>query len=332
MKHLLVCSALVFSTLTSAKKLEEVPEIATEKHSVNHVLMEQQSVVDPITMSTVGGWILSGAKSAIVNGVKSFIKDALFGSGGPDYVLLHEQSLQQIENIVREVVLTSDVEDAKSELLSFQDMMEYYNASAQDDSPDLSILPLLINYATSLKNHRAYRDSYNDNAYLLTGSYSLAAALTIAVFVEKELQGEIDHAYVVAIANSLHQKLTELGSQANSYISRNIQLRYPTGRCDDIIIRKDGVEKSEVNNDVAMKSLIELQPKDDASFGYTRGSCTYIVYDRISGRNYFFHIADMGRNLASRLSMRKRNQLVQQYKDQIKGKEYNQIVNQLDNM
>jgi hypothetical protein len=298
------------------------------------------NVIDPITWSTVGGWIISGAESAIKNGVKSFLKNALFGSGGPDYVMLHADALQQIEDIVTEVVLNSDVENAKSVLMSFQGMLEYYNATAQDDNPDLTILPILINYATSLQNHQAYRDSYNPNAHLLTGSYSLVAALTIAVFTEKELQGAISHAYVKSVADTLYASLTSLGAKANTYISSNVYVRNPVGDCSGVIIYAQGDnENGYADTQIDVPQYSDVQVNADAflsgpGFAVTqdsgfRSDCNYYVYDNVAGTSKRYAIALYGQNLASRLAYNQKNALVASYKDKIKGNDYDVIASGL---
>ena len=278
-------------------------------------------MIDPITMSTVGGWILSGAKSAIKNGVKSFLKDALFGSAGPAYVMLHEDSLRQIEAIVTEVVINSDVEDAKSILYSFDDLLGYYHASAQNDEPDISLLPALVTYATSLKNHQAYRTSYNSNAHLLTGSYSLVSALTIAVLAEKELRGDINHAYVKGVANNLKTTLNSLGAQADSYVRSNIKITSPTGDCSGIIINSIGADE-----EAALINEPDFQNNDNT---FIFRNCTYTVRDSIANKTYTYKIANYGANLANRLAYNKYNALQSEYADKFKGAEFATIVNEL---
>ena len=310
---LLALSSNSFATEINTAQLEEIQNNAESNMTTQ--------MIDPITMSTVGGWILSGAKSAIKNGVKSFLKDALFGSAGPSYVMLHEDSLRQIEDIVTEVVINSDVEDAKSILYSFDDLLGYYHASAQNNEPDISLLPALVTYATSLKNHQAYRTSYNSNAHLLTGSYSLVSALTIAVLAEKEIRGDISHAYVKSVANSLKTTLNSLGAQADSYVRSNIRITPPSGNCDGIIIHSvDPVEESALINEPG------FQNNDDT---FILRNCTYTVRDSIASKTYTYKIANYGPNLASRLAYNKYNALQSDYADKFKGTEFATIVNEL---
>jgi hypothetical protein len=333
MKKSILTSAIMLTLSTSALADNHIPFESVELKQ--EVIRDSATIsaIDPVTMSTIGGWILSGAKSAIKSGVKSFLKDALFGSSGPSYVMLHEDALRQIEDIVTEVVLNSDVEDAKSLLFSFKDLLSYYNASAQDNQPDVSLLPSLVSYATSLKNHQAYRASYNSNAHLLTGSYSLVSALTIAVLAEKELRNEIDHSYVKTVANQLHSTLTNLGAKANSYISTNIRMSYPTSGCDNVIIHSiddtinneydDSTEELKLLNDIN----IELG-NEEGTLLYR--NCSYTVYDKIASKTYRFEMSEFGKQFASRLAHNKLNNLNSMYQAKFKGSDYSEIVNHLN--
>lgn len=292
-------------------------------------------IIDPITWSAVGAFILDEAKSAVLGEIKSFFKNAIFGSSGPQYVMLHDQALQQIENIVTEVILNSDVEDAKSALYSFQDMIAYYHDSAQDDAPDYTVLPILLNYATTLKNHQAYRSNYNPNAHLLTGSFALISSLSMAVYVEQQLKGDVSHGYVKGVANNLHSTLTSLGGQANNYISNGITISYPSGNCSNIIIRSqdtssksDNLNGSKFAEDAAAINGPGYEQTDSARWG---NQCYFHVWDRIGNKARTYHIADYGQTLAGNLAHNYYNGLISQYKDQIKGEYYDSIVSDLAN-
>lgn len=188
-----------------------------------------------ITSAMVAQWVLSGAKSAITSKAKSFLGSLLFGSNGdasgPQIVRIHEEDLQKIAQLVSSAILTSDLQDARSRLESFGTTLEYYRDSVRGGNPDYAILPVLLDYTTSLSNHRAYKLEYNSTAYALTSSYALVSSMTIGVLTERHLQGYISEGFVKTQAQVLKQKLMTLGAASDKYAYGLGRVYYKGSRC-----------------------------------------------------------------------------------------------------
>ncbi len=287
---------------------------------------------EPSLLSKAADFILDEAEGAIKSQakslIKSLVKDAIFGPSGPSYVLLHEEVLQQIEDIVTGVVINQDVYNVMSELQGFQSLMDLYGESAVYNTPDLTLLPDLILYATSLRHHQAYNKEYNDKNFLLTFSYALTSSLTIAVYTEKELQGTISHAYVSSIARELYDKLSTLGANANTYISSNVFVTTPRGNCKNIIIKAIGDEpQNELKNS---QSLIHPQIIENDSEVQSLRDCSYTVHDNIAVKSYRYRLDEFDRALASRAAYGLKNSLTEKYKNKFKGENFNSIITRLD--
>ncbi len=185
----------------------------------------EQAVVQAaplISGALVAEWIISNAKSAIASKLKSFLGGFLFPGGndsGPQIVRIHHEDLQAIANLVSQSILTSDVHDAKSQLDSFATVLEYYRDSVRGGTTDYAIVPALLNYTTSLSNHRAYKPEYNPSSYALTSSYALVSSFTMAVLTERHLQGYISLGLLKEQAQQLKLKLTALGTETDKYAS-----------------------------------------------------------------------------------------------------------------
>ncbi len=202
-----LCSSTVF-----AADLTYTPQPKTEQVTTQAIPL--------VTTAMVAKWILDGAKGAITSKAKSFLGGLLFGNAndtGPQIVRIHHDDLQAIANLVSTAILNSDVHDAKSQLDSFATVLEYYRDSVRGGNTDYAILPVLLNYTTSLSNHRAYKPEYNSTAYSLTASYALVSSFTIAVLTERHLQGYISLGLVKDQAQQLKLKLTALGAKTDQY-------------------------------------------------------------------------------------------------------------------
>jgi hypothetical protein len=176
--------------------------------------------------------ILDAAKSAILGQFKSLLINALFSKEKTvQYVMLHQDSLDAIDDLIAQNIITSDVEDAKSKLLSFVDLLAYYNETVNNNFPDASALGGLIDLTTSLKNHHAYRKSYNSEKYFLTKSYALVASLTISTLTEKLLQNYISYDYLSYEAHELALTLQQMKSDMSTYISTHVTVSIPDPDC-----------------------------------------------------------------------------------------------------
>ncbi|MBQ4810399.1 hypothetical protein A7985_08130 [Pseudoalteromonas luteoviolacea] len=179
--------------------------------------------VDPLTLSAMSSFILDKAQSAIFDQAGSLIFDAIFGGGSsPQFVRLHQQALDEINNIVRDNILTSELESAKSDLKTLGELLNFYHESVRTNNPDFALLSDIKGRAFDLKNHRVYRSTYNQNAKLLTASYALTTSLVVAIITEEYLHGKVTKGFVAGHASELKGILSQLGNSADSYISHRI--------------------------------------------------------------------------------------------------------------
>ena len=277
----------------------------------------------------IAGWILDGAKSAVKGEAKSFITSLLFGNGntGPQIVRIHQDDLDKIESIVSGIVLTSDVEDAKSQFESFGDTIEYYRNSAQGGNLDTSILPVLLDYTTSLKNHRAYKESYNPKSYALTSSYALIASMSIAVLTERKLQGYISYGYVQSQARSLASRLISLGAQTDNYTANLGRIYHFGNGCYGMRTNKNYVDDS-------VPSYSELK-YNDSSFSddsvpmAPKGCLIRASFPGMDTKQ--FDTAVYGWAEAEELAYEYINEARDKYRTTIKGENFNQILSTLNN-
>lgn len=163
-------------------------------------------------VALLGELILDKAKSSFVNAaggyVASFFFDAIFGtSSGPSYVNLTEESLQAIQDRVHiEFVDTAEYQYF-ADLESLELSIQYYSDTAQNGNPDVSVLGSLLVNSNDLISHYSLNSQYNDEYYYLADSFTLAASLSIGIYVERNIQGFVDSAAVEAKANQLADKL-----------------------------------------------------------------------------------------------------------------------------
>lgn len=305
----------------------DTTDVSSENTLIQSQLMSKDVGVQsvPFPIGQLVTTIMSKAKSAIGGQLWSLLEDAIFGPGGPQFVMLHEQALQQIEDRVNKVVVTGYVEEAISDMMSFRDLLSYYHASVSNNNPDYGILDNLVIYATSMKNHQAYRESYNPEAYLLTVSYSLVASLTMATITEKELQGQVSHSFTQSMASSLYSKLSQLGAQADSYIRQNVYVRLNGDDCDLYLSHGQLQLQSTLLDDELMS-----QPKptieNEASFA---GMCRYTTFDLIDGKSRSWKLGIYGAEEAADFAYGLEASLTKEYKDVIKGSDYNAFMAEL---
>lgn len=326
-KHFLLSAlALAIATPTLAVDADNYVKQGSliEEQANNH------QVTAVLSSAIIAGWILDGAKSAVKSNAKSFIGSLLFGNGksGPQIVRIHQDDLDKIESLVAGVVLTSDVEDAKSQFESFGDTLEYYRSSVENGQLDTSILPVLLDYTTSLKNHRAYKESYNPKAYALTSSYSLIASMTIAVLTERKLQGYTTYGYVQSQARSLASTLSSLGAEVDS-VSYNLGSIYHFGNgCYDM------QTKTENDLDNTIPSYSELQYSENAFSDNNVPMAPRGCLIRASFPGYgekLFDTKKYGWIEAEELAFEYLNEARDDYRIKLKGENFNQIMSTLNN-
>lgn len=202
------------SDLSSSIESTQITEL--QSHAIQ--------TASPLTIAIVADFILKEAKSAMLKKARSFLSNAIFGNGGngPQFVMLHQEALDQINNIVKENIVNADVESAKSDLQTLGELIAYYHESVKANNPDLALLADIKGRAFDLKNHKVYRSSYNTNAKLMTSSYALISSLTIAIVTEEFLQGKLSKSYVSSLANDFQNNLSNLGNSVDIYINQRV--------------------------------------------------------------------------------------------------------------
>lgn len=165
-------------------------------------------------VASLGELILDKAKSKFVSfaggQISSVLADAIFGPSGPSYVSLTEESLQAIQDRVRiELVDAAEYEYIAS-IESLELSMNYYSDTAQNNNPDVSVLGSLLVNSNDIITHYSLNNDFNDEYYYLADSFALAASLSVAIYVERNLQGFISDDSVRAQANQLANRLQSL--------------------------------------------------------------------------------------------------------------------------
>lgn len=177
--------------------------------STSFVLANEEGEV-----ASLGEQILDKAKSKFISAaggqISSLFIDAIFGSAGPSYVNLTEESLQAIQDRVHiELVDTAEYQYIAA-IESLELSMQYYGDSAQNGNPDVGVLGSLLVNSNDLITHYSLNNQFNDEYYYLADSFSLAASLSMAIYVERHIQGFISNSSVRAKANQLANTLQSL--------------------------------------------------------------------------------------------------------------------------
>lgn len=165
-------------------------------------------------VASIGEQILDVAKSKFISAaggqISSLFINAIFGSSGPSYVNLTEESLQAIQDRVHIEIVDSAEYQYISAIESLELSMQYYSDTAQNGSPDVSVLGSLLINSNDLITHYSLNNQFNDEYYYLADSFSLAASLSMAIYVERNVQGFISSSSVKAKANQLANQLQSL--------------------------------------------------------------------------------------------------------------------------
>jgi hypothetical protein len=165
-------------------------------------------------VASFGEQILDKAKDKFISAaggqIASIFLDAIFGSSGPSYVNLTEESLQAIQDRVHIEFVDSAEYQYYAALESLELSMQYYGDTAQNGSPDVSVLGSLLIGSNDLISHYSLNEQFNDEYYYLADSFALAASLSVAIYVERNVQGFISSTSVQAKANQLANQLQSL--------------------------------------------------------------------------------------------------------------------------
>jgi hypothetical protein len=217
-------------------------------------------------VASIGERILDKAKSKFISAaggqVASLFFDAIFGtSSGPSYVNLTEESLQAIQDRVHIEIVGAAEYQYIAAISSLELNIQYYSDTAQNGTPDVNVLGSLLVNSNDLITHYSLNSQFNDEYYYLADSFSLAASLSMAIYVERNIQGFISSASVKAKAHQLANKLQTL---LNAKKSADLPLRE---RCEMLTSPYDqyvehGCDlKDPYGNNVASSSTIE-DPRD----------------------------------------------------------------------
>ncbi|GEK11649.1 hypothetical protein HUZ36_17575 [Pseudoalteromonas sp. McH1-7] len=163
--------------------------------------------------ATIGEQILDKVKSKLLNGFGSLLADAVFGSGGPQYVMLSEESLQAIQDRVRKEIVRDAEYDFIAEFRSVEASLKHYGDTVKYKGEDPVLLGGLLIKANDLINHRALNSRYNDDFFYLADTYALAASVVVAIYTERHLAGLVPKSTVVTAARNLANQLSTMLAQ-----------------------------------------------------------------------------------------------------------------------
>jgi hypothetical protein len=166
-------------------------------------------------VASIGAQILDKAKSKFISAaggqIASLFFDAIFGSSsGPSYVNLTEASLQAIQDRVHIEIVDSAEYQYIAAIESLELSIQYYSDTAQNGTPDVNVLGSLLINSNDLITHYSLNGQFNDEYYYLADSFSLVASLSMAIYVERNIQGFITNASVKAKAYQLANQLQTL--------------------------------------------------------------------------------------------------------------------------
>ncbi|NSY33330.1 hypothetical protein DS891_06915 [Pseudoalteromonas sp. JC28] len=157
--------------------------------------------------ASIGSLILKKAKSKFVSNFGSLLGDALFGSQGPQFVSLSEESLQAIQDRVREEIVRDAEFDFIADFRSVESSMKHYSETISHKGKDLALLSSLLVKSNDIINHRALDSRYNADYYYMADTYALASSLAVAVYTERYLTGSVSKQSVSVFAGNLANKL-----------------------------------------------------------------------------------------------------------------------------
>ena len=155
----------------------------------------------------VGELLLDKAKSAVLGQFQSLLVDAIFGSSGPQYVNLSEESLQQIQNRVREELVRTAEFEYLAEFQSLESSLAHYSDTAAAGNPDVYLLSGLVIKANDVMSHHAFNKNFNDDYYYMADSYALAATVSMSIYTERYLRGSISYSSVASKGDEYANKL-----------------------------------------------------------------------------------------------------------------------------
>ncbi|QTD51877.1 hypothetical protein [Sulfidibacter corallicola] len=267
---------------------------------------------DDWDMDTVTDCITDSLEDYLLGEIGSFLKELIFGSDGPSYVNLTQESLDKIQAIMNQELVNMVKYDMIADLASLETGIKQYHASL-NSTPDTILLALIDTEARNLVNHQVFNTSYHPDAKMLTGHLAFATSLRLAILVEKEHLGLTTEAFVRSEGQNLADKLSALGSAADSHINSRVYLQHTGGSTIGCQIYKNADAEPET-----VAGILDVQEK--------WGNCPRaLVYDLFGGRTKVYQYTVYGQ-LYYRLALNYRDQLRTEYRANVKGPNYDSIL------
>lgn len=274
------------------------------------------------TLSVVTSWIVDKIKDRAQARVGSFLEDLIFGSSGPSYVNLSQESLDEIRDIISDELANTVQYDMISDLRSLETGLEQYHAGLQNGRRDEALLALIDSKAQDLVNHQIFNTAYYDDAKLLTAHFALAASLRLAILVEKVDLGYISDGYLVTVGRQLADELSAMGGAARTYVNSQVFTRAVGSSTQGCQIWKNAEESDFFDEFEA--TVATNQPKAD--------TCPKIyVYDRLGNTTRVFAYQLYGSVYAT-LAYRHRDTLRSGHLADFRGENYAAILSDLQGL
>lgn len=295
---------------------------ATVADHQSETVMVAGPVNKSVTMSVVTTWIIDKIKDRAASRAGSFLEDLIFGSSGPSYVNLSQESLDQIRDIISDELANTVQYDMIADLRSLESGLEQYNAGLQIGRRDEALLAIIDSKAQDLVNHQIFNTAYYEDARLLTGHFALAASLRLAILVEKVDLGYISDGYLVSVGRDLADELSALGNAAGSFVNSKVYTRSVGSSTQGCQIWKNA-EELDFFDEVEAEMAIN-QPKAD--------TCPKVyVYDRLDNTTKVFAYQLYG-SIYARMAYRHRDSLRSSHLAEIRGENYGSILSDLQGL
>lgn len=272
---------------------------------------ESPLLVETQSATAVTSFLVSQAKSVLVSQARSWLVNQIFGSSGqPSLVNLHQESLDAI----KEIIDNNNYNYLVSQFNTFFDEVNVIHAIAENNSYDSGLVNFALFRGRELVNDPVYTESGYPQYFTMTGSRAKSYALLLSVYVEKALNEDgITQAYLSSETNKWAAELTSMGAAADSFIARNIRFEGMDPGCG------------------GGSPLEEQSNVDDIDFyENSRMRCSVTVYDDISGNIYRFPIVGYDHELAYERATHTWNGLVDKYRNEFKGSDFNETISYLE--
>ena len=207
MKKKLLTSAIALTLAlgsTNALTKEIYNEVSVKNDKVEHTTRAA------FTAAAIGQLILDKAKSKFVNKVSSLLIDSIFGSSGPQFVNLSEESLREIQNRVRQELVRTAEYEFLADFNSMEDTLAHFSDSASNNYVDQMLLTTLVVKANDVMNHHALNPNFNSDYYYMADGYALAATVAMSIYTERHIIGAISSASVSSKGDQYASKLTTM--------------------------------------------------------------------------------------------------------------------------